>query len=118
MTGGVLAPQVFRNRSRRLLPPFVSRGGEARLSSGDPWRPIQVLRIRFFPKPIEARTLSHPFLQMIQLTSIVGGCSGAFSRIHIGGVGGGLSMDSFSDGLYGYGVRSSLSPGSASKEKA
>ena len=119
MAGGVLAPAGFPKplgdayfdslyrEAEKLGCPLAIHGA-----------PSKGLGFDFFQSLIEARTLSKSFFADDPAHEhCLGGCSGAFSQTHIGGFGGGLSMDSFSDGPYGYGVRPSLSPGSAAKEK-
>ena len=72
MVGGVLAPAGFsKPLGDRYFDPLYREAEKLGYPLGIHGAPSKGLGFDFFQSLIEARTLSHPFLQMIHLTSII-----------------------------------------------
>ena len=72
MVGGVLAPAGFpKPLGDTYFDPLYREAEALGCPLGIHGAPSKGLGFDFFRSLIEARTLSHPFLQMIELTSII-----------------------------------------------
>jgi len=117
MAGGVLAPAGFdKPLGDTYFDPLYSEAQSLGCPLPIHGAPSKGLGFDFFRTLIEVRTLSHPFLQMIHLTSIV--LPGALPETQDSLLGSGVSVDTFSYGSPRYGVWTSKSPGPSAQKEA